>query len=122
MAMALVAACGAAGSVARFAVTVAMRQWLGDGFPFGTFAVNLLGCFGFGLCWSLFGSTGSPAVRAAVFAGFFGGFTTFSSFAFEACDLLQAERLGAAALHVLGQNALGIAGAWLGIALGRAWS
>jgi CrcB protein len=114
-----VAVAGGVGSVARVLLAFAIARWLGDGYPAGTFAVNVLGCFLFGVGMGI-GANGWPdPLRAAVFAGFFGGFTTFSSFAFECSDLLARDRFGAFALHALGQNALGIGGVWLGTILGR---
>jgi fluoride exporter len=114
-----IAAAGALGSVARWLLAQAVTQSCGAGFPVGTFAVNLLGCLLFGVCMGIAGEGWSQPLRAAVFTGFFGGFTTFSSFAFECSELLVAGRTGTFALNVLGQNALGIGGMWLGLTLGR---
>ena len=57
----------------------------------------------------------------AVLAGFFGAFTTFSSFAFDCHELLAARRFGLFAANVLGQNLLGIFGIAAGILLGARW-
>ena len=114
-----IAAAGALGSVARWLFALAVTQCFGEGYPAGTFAVNVVGCLLFGVCMGIAGDGWSQPLRAAVFTGFFGGFTTFSSFAFECSELLAAGRTGAFALHLLGQNALGIGGMWLGLILGR---
>jgi CrcB protein len=114
-----IAAAGALGSVARWLLAQAVAQRFGDGYPAGTFVVNVLGCLLFGVCMGIAGTGWSQPLRAAVFTGFFGGFTTFSSFAFECSELLAAGRTGAFALNVLGQNVLGIGGMWLGLLLGR---
>jgi CrcB protein len=114
-----IAAAGALGCVARWLLAQAVTQCFGDAYPAGTFAVNVLGCLLFGVCMGNAGEGWSQTMRAAVFTGFFGGFTTFSSFAFECSGLLAAGRMGAFALNVLGQNALGIGGMWLGLILGR---
>jgi CrcB protein len=115
----LVAVCGAAGCVARLLVSIAARHWLGEPYPAATCIVNLLGCTLFGLCWGLHNGTWSKAAEMAVFVGFFGGFTTFSSFAFESFELLQAGRWWGACFLVLSQNLLGIGGLALGMKLGR---
>lgn len=110
---------GALGAIARLGLTVAVKQVAGDP-ALGTFAVNALGCFLFGLCWALYGSTWSTAVAACVFTGFLGAFTTFSTYAFECLQMLEQGRHAAFALHLLGQNALGGLALWGGLSLGRA--
>lgn len=115
-----VAAGGAAGAVARYAGTAALlAAW--PSAPMPSLAVNVLGCFGFGVCLAFGAGRWPPAVTAGVLAGFFGGFTTFSSFAFECHALAGSARWGLLALDVAAQNALGLlamaggiaAGAWL---------
>jgi CrcB protein len=94
---------------------------LGSVFPWGTFIVNVLGCFLFGIVAGLaasrgiFGSTG----RVFLLAGVLGGFTTYSSFAFESVELIEGGRLAAAALHVGGQLLLGTVAVWAGLLLTR---
>ena len=65
-------------------------------FPWGTFAVNIIGCFVIGLCYGLFnryaaGSLFTPQVRLLLTVGFCGGFTTFSTFINENYLLLQSS-------------------------------
>ena len=117
-----IAAAGAVGSLARYGLSIAVQRACGGGFPWGTLAVNLLGCFLFGLLWCLAAERQAlgPHVRLVVLVGFFGAFTTFSTFAFDSVELLRAARWGAFALNVLAQNLLGIAGVVLGAALARA--
>jgi CrcB protein len=111
------AAAGAAGTVARLAIGTWVRAAWPD-LPLATAIVNVLGCLGFGVCWALAQGRWSPLVGAAVFVGFFGGFTTFSSFAFDCHELWVARRFALFALDVVGQNVLGLAaiavGLWLG--------
>ncbi|MGE3173021.1 MAG: CrcB family protein [Planctomycetota bacterium] len=113
-----VAVGGALGALLRLGLGTAARAALGDGFPYGTFAVNVLGCFLFGLCWSVADGSWPRAVSAGVFAGFFGAFTTFSTFALESIDLFERGRPWACLANVIGQNVLGgcamVAGLWLG--------
>jgi CrcB protein len=100
----LVAAGGAAGSVARYLVGLAAGG-LGMGFPWGTLAVNLLGSALVGLAAGL--GAGGDA-RLLWVTGFLGGFTTFSAFSLEAFGLAGRSPF-LAALYVLGSVGLGLA-------------
>jgi CrcB protein len=117
--MGLVAVCGALGSVARLLVSTGVRQAVGEPYLVGTFVVNVLGCLLFGVCWGYASGNWSKAMQAAVFTGFFGGFTTFSSFAFESWELLQEGRFGLALGNILLQNVLGVLASWFGVVIGR---
>ena len=106
------------GGVARFAV----QNWIAGIdqfiFPLGTFIVNLTGCFLIGLFYAL-GERGSlltPEWRLALTTGFCGGFTTFSTFAFENVNLLRTGDYVYFALYIFLSISLGIAGVFLGIA------
>jgi fluoride exporter len=110
---------GAAGSVSRHVLSSTLQAAWPD-MPLGTAVVNVLGCAGFGVCWSLAQDRWSPVVATAVLAGFFGAFTTFSSFVFDCHELLAARRIGWCAVHVLGQNLLGFFAMAAGIAGGSA--
>ncbi len=112
---------GGAGTLARYALSSAVQRHAGLAFPWGTFTVNMAGCFLFGLCWSLFEQrvTVSREMQATVLVGFLGGFTTFSSFAFEAAGLIRNGAWLSAAAHVAAQNALGILLVFAGLAAGR---
>jgi CrcB protein len=92
-----------------------------SGFPWGTLAVNTLGCFLFGVVWSLAEErlVISGETRLVVLIGFMGAFTTFSTYAFETGAMLRDAEWWLAAGNVLSQNLLGIAGFFLGGALGR---
>lgn len=87
----LVAAGGAVGSVCRYLVGVGLLRLAGPAFPWGTLAVNLVGCFAIGLLAELivarFGA--SPEMRLLLITGFLGGFTTFSAFALDAVSLFE---------------------------------
>jgi CrcB protein len=117
-----VAVGGAAGSLARYAVALLMARSATSWFPWGTWLVNVLGCFALELVLALV--TGalrvSPAVRLLLTTGFMGGFTTYSTFNSEVSALFRsgAWRLGTAylALTVLTCLLAGLGG----LALGRA--
>jgi CrcB protein len=115
----LVAAGGAIGSSLRHLVNVAMLRWFGPGFPWGTLAVNILGCFAMGVLVELIARKFGPSqeMRLFVATGILGGFTTFSAFSLDAAVLWERGALGAAALYVsasvVGALAALFAGLWL---------
>lgn len=118
----LIALAGAVGTLARYGLTHLVQRHAGLTFPWGTFAVNVVGCLLFGLCWSLIEQRVAHVAewRAVILVGLLGGFTTFSSFAFEGAGLLRNGEWGLALLHMAGQNVLGILAIFAGLALGRA--
>ena len=90
----MVALGGAAGSVLRYLVGLVVKGWLGQQFPWGTLAVNLLGCLLIGLLYGLaIRNQLTSAFSFLLITGFCGGFTTFSSFAYENISLLQDKGL-----------------------------
>lgn len=82
---------GMLGSIARYLAAVVITRSFPAAFPFGTFAVNIIGCL---IVGSVYGLSERhewirPEWRFFLGAGFCGGFTTFSSFAYENIVLLQ---------------------------------
>ncbi len=116
-----IALLGALGSVARYLVADAVQQGTGGGFPWGTLAVNAIGCLLFGIVWSLANErmiiTG--ALATILLVGFLGAFTTFSTFAFETGQLLRDSGWLSAAGNVILHNTIGLAAVFTGIAIGR---
>ncbi len=107
-ALLLVAAGGAAGSVARYLVSLLALSQLGAGFPWGTLAVNVAGSALIGLAA---GAGLQGEARLLLVTGFLGGFTTFSAFSLETAAL--AERAPPlAALYVLASVGLGALAFW----------
>ena len=103
---------GALGSLARHGVNVLVARRLGQAVPYATFAVNLAGCAVIGLLAGLIAGgriTMTQEVRALVFVGILGGFTTFSSFGLDTFVLAREGRHLAAAMNVAGQVVLGLA-------------
>jgi len=113
---------GAAGTLARYVLTSWLQQRAGTAFPWGTFAVNAIGCFLFGLGAALAEERGvlTPATRTVLLSGFLGAFTTYSTFAHDTAGLLARSQWALAAANLLGQNAVGIALVFLGAAIVRA--
>lgn len=101
------------------------QQWAaalwGPDFPYGTPIANVVGSFVIGLFLTLATEllNLSPNWRYLVATGILGGYTTFSSFAYETLNLAESGRYGIAALNVIGNVLLGLAAALLGIALAR---
>ena len=119
-----IALAGAAGTLARYGLSAGVQRWTPDHLPYGTLAVNLLGCLLFGLALTLVRERGWVGHQAAVAItiGFLGAFTTFSTYAFETAELLEGPQWGAAVLNLVLSPVLGL-GAYLGgAALGRAWT
>jgi CrcB protein len=117
----LVATGGAAGSVLRYAVSDWVQRVFGSGLPWGTFVVNLSGCFLMGLLAGAFQQRFlvSPEVRVLLLVGVLGGYTTFSAFALETLRLAQGGAFVAAGVNALGSPLLALGGAWAGDQLSR---
>ncbi len=112
---------GGLGSIARYLTGLAFLQRYGPGFPYGTLAVNLAGCFLIGIIAELAQTRaigiGSTA-RLFLVVGVLGGFTTFSTFAYDAVTL-SGEASIPAILYILASVAGGIVAAFAGIVLVR---
>ena len=83
---------GAIGSVVRYLGSLYVtKQFPSMLFPYGTFAVNVVGCIIIGTAYALSEKFQwfSPSLRLFLVTGFCGGFTTFSTFAYENMQLLQ---------------------------------
>lgn len=82
---------GIAGTLARYGLQGLLQTRTGSGFPSGTLGVNLLGCFLLGGVgqYALNHMTFPPEWRVALTIGFFGAFTTFSSFSWDTVNMLQ---------------------------------
>ena len=98
------------GSVARYLLTGLVARVSGPSFPLGTFVVNVIGCFVFGALAGLTSARMSiaPATRLFWFTGILGGFTTFSSYAFESVALVREGHLLAAGVNIAGQVVMGL--------------
>ncbi|MBS1817895.1 MAG: fluoride efflux transporter CrcB [Acidobacteria bacterium] len=111
----LIAIGGAVGSVCRYLVTSAVLRALGTLFPAGTFAVNVIGCFAFGLITGLAQERVNltPDMRALLLAGVLGGFTTFSSYMNESVVLVRQGQFLWAGLNLGGQVVTGFVAFWI---------
>ena len=111
---------GAFGSLGRYGVSVLTARWWGEGFPWGTLAVNALGSVVLGAVTGvmLVSDVLPPAVRVPITTGFLGAFTTFSTFSVETIRLAEKDPWLAVA-NVVANLALGLSGAGLGVVFGR---
>lgn len=114
-------AAGAVGTLSRYWLGGFVQEHSGSAFPWGTMVVNLLGCFVFGLVWTLAEDRLiiSGETRRIVLTGFMGAFTTFSTFMFETTAFMQDGQYLAAAANLVAQNGLGIVAMLLGLGIGR---
>jgi len=82
---------GAAGTLARYGLQGVVQHRMGGGFPYGTLLINLSGCLLLGFIGqiTLNRMLVSADMRIAIAVGFFGGFTTFSSFGWETAKMLE---------------------------------
>lgn len=119
--IALVGIGGMAGSIARYIVSVFFANRLPPGFPYGTFVVNIVGCFLIGVILGIVGRVGAltAELRLLLATGFCGGFTTFSSFADEIIELVEAGRAVHAVSYILSSFLLGLLATVAGLALTR---
>ena len=118
----MIALGGALGAVSRFLLGNAVGKAIGSALPYGTFVINVIGCFAMGLLMTLIVDREMlPAAwRLFLCVGFLGGFTTFSSFGYEALMMLTEGRLLAVLAYVGGSVALGLVAAGLGVLCARA--
>jgi CrcB protein len=118
----LVGAGGFVGAALRFGVSGGVQRLAGfSSFPYGTLAVNVLGCLAIGLLSGLAESRQvlTPEARLLILIGLLGSFTTFSTFGYETLTLLRDGVLLRAAANVALQIGLGLGAAWAGLALSR---
>ena len=98
----VIAVGGALGALGRWGLEEAFPGFESSGWPYGTLLANLVGAFVIGIvATSVRVAEGPPWLRMFLVTGVLGGFTTFSAFALELGVMLDAGRVGAAALYLL---------------------
>jgi CrcB protein len=116
----LIGAGGFIGSILRYLVS-GFAQTLSQSiaFPYGTLAVNVLGCFCIGFLSELFDARSliGPDTRAFLVVGILGGFTTFSAFGNETMNLIREGDAALALMNVGAQVLLGLGAVWAGYTL-----
>ncbi|OHB26516.1 MAG: camphor resistance protein CrcB [Phenylobacterium sp. RIFCSPHIGHO2_01_FULL_69_31] len=118
----LVAAGGATGAVARYLLGVQAMRSLGGGWPYGTFAANILGGLLMGLLAGVLamrGGADQEKWRLLLGVGVLGGFTTFSAYSLEVALMIERRAYGQAALYSLGSVLLSVLALFAGLLLMR---
>jgi fluoride exporter len=111
---------GGLGALLRWHFSGFVQNHTDSLFPWGTLAVNVVGCFVIGLLWNLFEYVPvAPAVRLFFITGILGGFTTFSSFGVETINLLRDNEFLQAALNIALSNIVGITMVFFGFIVSR---
>ena len=108
---------GAGGSILRYLASGYVQQLLNSAtFPYGTLAVNVLGCLVIGFLSELAEAHGmfTAETRALILIGMLGGFTTFSTFGNESMNLLRDGESTLALINIGASILLGLAAVWLG--------
>ncbi len=112
---------GGFGSALRYLIQHAVHKNFPNAFPYGTFLVNILGCFIVGLLISMVAKEKqmSQQLELLLIVGFCGGFTTFSTFAYEGNSLIGEGRMGYAFIYIAISVIIGMLFAYLGFKLGK---
>ena len=121
MRLLLIAVFGAAGTLARYGLQGLVQVRVGSTFPWGTLFINLTGCFFLGLIGQMMLNRMmvSSELRVAIAVGFFGGYTTFSSFGWEAAKMLESGEWLRSMTYVAASVVLGLLLSVAGIRLGN---
>lgn len=118
----MVAVGGGIGSVLRYLVYILLEKEHVSVFPWATLTVNIVGSFIIGLLWGLFDKIHiSPGMRMLIFIGLLGGFTTFSTFAFDLFNLMRDGEYKLMATYFLASNIFSFGGVGLGYYLSRSF-
>ncbi|KGF72163.1 camphor resistance protein CrcB [Neosynechococcus sphagnicola sy1] len=112
------------GALSRYYLGLWFAQRFGTSFPYGTFFINLTGCFVMGFFATLALErvvTIGPELRLMFAVGFLGAYTTFSTYGLDTVYLLRTGNSGLALLYWAGSAVLGVVGVQLGVILARWW-
>lgn len=111
---------GFLGAVARYIVATYIGNRYGVRFPYGTFVINMSGCFLVGFIVTLLArTTASQYWRYFIPIGFIGAYTTFSTFEYETLRAIQDGQMAAGLLNVALSVVVGFAAVWAGSVMGR---
>ena len=116
---------GFVGAISRFQISLMLNGWstqrFGRVYPFGTFAVNVVGCLLIGILMALAVDKKLPDLwQKALVTGCLGSLTTFSTFSYETVGLIRDDRPGLAALYVIANLVIGMIAVVIGMGIARA--
>jgi fluoride exporter len=112
---------GGLGSMARYLC----QRWVAanymHSFPWGTFAVNIVGCFAIGIFWGMTFKSfdNNESWKLFLMTGICGGFTTFSAFTLEGIGLLKEEKLALFFTYVAASVVIGLLATYAGMKIMR---
>jgi fluoride exporter len=109
------------GANLRYWMSRSAVRWLGPVFPYGTLSINALGSFvlGFFLVWTSERVLVDPRWRLLIAVGFCGGYTTFSSYAYETMAFFEQGQWTLMAANFLANNVLACGAVVAGMVLAR---
>ena len=113
---------GFLGALARYGVEGFVTERTNQGFPWGTFVVNISGSFILGVLFALLveGRVAvAPWLRTGLTVGLVGAYTTFSTLTLETFRLIEDGALLSAGANAIGSLTLGLVAVYVGIVLGR---
>jgi CrcB protein len=112
---------GFVGSAFRYWISTETYRLLGQGFPYGTLLVNVVGCFLIGFLMAFFEERFviNPNLRIFLTIGILGGFTTFSTFSFETVSLLREGSYLTASANVMYSLLNCLGATWFGGVVGK---
>lgn len=112
---------GALGALGRYFISTWIYSKSDFVFPWGTFVVNILGCFILGLVyvWGTEKLVISSNMRAFLAVGLLGAFTTFSTFSLETVNIIKDGEIKIALLNTVGSLVLGLLAVWLGTVIAQ---
>jgi CrcB protein len=98
-----------------------VHERFGSAFPYGTLAVNILGCFAIGIVMASMQERclAHPSLRVFLTIGILGGFTTFSSFSYETIAMVKDGEFFYSSVNILASLVCCIAGTWVGVIVGK---
>jgi len=117
----LIGVAGLIGTLLRYWLAGFVSRQSGETFPWGTLAVNIVGCLLAGAVFHLTEERAlfNPTIRTVILIGLLGGFTTFSSYGLQTFALFKDGAFGLATLNLVVSNVLGVLMVWAGYGLAK---
>ncbi len=115
---------GFLGANSRYWLGSMVNRWLGTGFPWATGLINISGALLIGIVATLFvdRAVDNESLRLFLIVGLLGGYTTFSSYTWEAVTMMEQNRWFPAIGYLVGSNVVGILACVAGVLIARIWT